>query len=102
MLLIVTGCLCFMTSGIDGQIRRRISYEKQREDMVRDYIEREGITNRRVLTAMRTVPRHHFMLPGLRKKSYIDGAWSIGHKQTISPPYIVAYMTATIDPQTNR
>ena len=74
-------------------------FREDRERMVREFIEQEGVTNERVLHAMRTVPRHEFVLPEWRSKAYLDAAWPIGHKQTISPPYIVAYMTATIDPQ---
>ena len=48
---------------------------------------------------MRTVPRHEFMPLMLRPKAYVDAAWSIGYKQTISPPFIVAYMTEALDPQ---
>ena len=67
--------------------------------MVTEYIEREGITNPRVLNSMRQVPRHEFVTPQFRKESYVDAALPIGHKQTISPPFVVAYMTQTIDPQ---
>lgn len=67
--------------------------------MVRDYIEREGIKNPRVLDAMRNTPRHEFVSNALRPRAYFDAALPIGHKQTISPPFIVAYMTELIDPQ---
>lgn len=97
-LLLMVG-VCLITSFAMGQRRRRSTYEKLRHHMVREYIEREGVTNERVLDVMRTVPRHEFMLPRMKKKAYLDGAWAIGYKQTISPPYIVAYMTETIDPQ---
>ena len=50
---------------------------------------------------MRKVPRHEFVPPALKSKAYTDAAWSIGHKQTISPPFVVAYMTETLDPQPN-
>ena len=73
--------------------------EMLRNHMVDEYLVKEGITNRRVIAAMRKVPRHEFVLPALKSKAYWDGAWPIGHKQTISPPFIVAYMTETIDPQ---
>jgi protein-L-isoaspartate(D-aspartate) O-methyltransferase len=52
-----------------------------------------------VLDAMRTVPRHEFVPAPLKSKAYTDAAWSIGYKQTISPPFVVAYMTETLDPQ---
>ena len=70
-----------------------------RNKMVSEYIEREGITNPRVLDSMRQVPRHEFVTPQTRKSAYVDAALPIGFKQTISPPFVVAYMTQTIDPQ---
>lgn len=79
-----------------GQVDR---LKALRNLMVDEYLVKEGITNRRVIAAMRTVPRHEFVLPAMKSKAYWDGAWPIGHKQTISPPFIVAYMTETIDPQ---
>jgi protein-L-isoaspartate(D-aspartate) O-methyltransferase len=66
---------------------------------VRDYIEREGVKNPRVLQAMRNVPRHEFVLSNMKAQAYHDTALAIGERQTISPPFIVAYMTETIDPQ---
>ena len=67
--------------------------------MVTQFLAKEGIKNPRVLEAMRSVPRHEFMPLMLRPKAYVDAAWSIGYKQTISPPFIVAYMTEALDPQ---
>jgi protein-L-isoaspartate(D-aspartate) O-methyltransferase len=67
--------------------------------MVETELAREGITNPAVLDAMRQVPRHLFVDPDMRGKAYTDQALPIGHKQTISPPFIVAYMTQTIDPK---
>ncbi len=75
------------------------AYVAERELMVTDYIAAEGVTNKRVLEAMRTVPRHKFVREELRKFAYNDRALDLGHKQTISPPFIVAYMTEVIDPQ---
>ena len=75
------------------------AFRDARNKMVSDYIEREGITNQRVLNSMRQVPRHEFVTLQHRKDAYQDTALPIGSKQTISPPYIVAYMTETIDPQ---
>jgi len=74
-------------------------YRKQRLLMVENVIASEGIKNKLVLDAMRTVPRHEFVLPADRPKAYFDQSLSIGHKQTITPPFIVAYMTETLDPQ---
>lgn len=74
-------------------------FRDARNKMVSDYIEREGITNQRVLNSMRQVPRHEFVTSQYRKDAYLDNALPIGAKQTISPPFVVAYMTETIDPQ---
>ena len=70
-----------------------------REQMVATKIEAEGITSRAVLSAMRLVPRHEFVPKAQRSRAYEDTALAIGHEQTISPPFIVAYMTETLDPQ---
>lgn len=77
----------------------RDSFRELRDKMVTDYIEREGVTNPRVLASMRQVPRHEFVAGNLKALAYNDAALAIGHKQTISPPYVVAYMTESIDPQ---
>lgn len=58
-----------------------------------------GITNQRVIDALLRVPRHAFLPPQLRPEAYRDGPLPIGHGQTISQPFIVAFMTAAIDPQ---
>lgn len=78
---------------------REATYREARMKMVKECIEREGIRNHRVLESMRTVPRHEFVLPANKNQAYQDTALAIGHKQTISPPFVVAYMTETIDPQ---
>src|SRR5947209_3552998 len=75
------------------------SYAAARLKMVEDDIEREGISNKAVLQALRSVPRHLFVAPEHRSKAYYDQALPIGHKQTITPPYLVAYMTELLDPQ---
>jgi len=58
-----------------------------------------GITNGRVLTAMRTVPRHELVPDQERARAYEDRPLPIGYGQTISQPYIVAFMTEQLDPQ---
>ncbi len=74
-------------------------YAALREKMVAEDIEAFGIKNRRVLASMRATPRHEFVLAGYRQYAYFDSALPIGDKQTISPPFIVAYMTQQLDPQ---
>ena len=58
-----------------------------------------GITNSRVLQAMSVVPRHEFVPEMQRDKAYDDTPLPIGYGQTISQPYIVAFMTEQLDPQ---
>jgi protein-L-isoaspartate(D-aspartate) O-methyltransferase len=77
----------------------RDPFREQRLKLVDDAIAAEGISNTRVLDAMREAPRHEFVPARLRSKAYIDSALPIGNQQTISPPFIVAYMTESIDPQ---
>jgi len=67
-----------------------------RLEMVREQIEKRGITDPRVLKAMRVVPRHLFVPPALRSKAYSDRPLAIGEGQTISQPYIVALMTESL------
>jgi protein-L-isoaspartate(D-aspartate) O-methyltransferase len=57
------------------------------------------ITNTRVLAALRTVPRHEFVPPECRADAYADSPLPIGYGQTISQPYIVAFMTEQLEPQ---
>ena len=74
-------------------------YFKTREEMVNDQIESRGISNQPTLDAMKKVSRHKFVPPNLLDRAYDDGPLPIGYGQTISQPYIVAYMTAVIDPK---
>lgn len=77
------------------------SYALARYLMVERDIIREGIKNPAVIAAMRTVPRHLFVTQQHRAEAYFDQALPIGHQQTISAPFIVAYMTETLDPRPN-
>lgn len=58
-----------------------------------------GLTNERVLDAIRRIPRHQFVPAAQQQLAYWDQAVAIGNAQTISPPYIVAYMTEQLDPK---
>ncbi len=75
----------------------------ERERMVQEQLIRRGrnITDRRVLEAMRSVPRHEFVPLSVRRQAYADGPLPIGHNQTISQPYIVAYMTEQLRPESH-
>jgi protein-L-isoaspartate(D-aspartate) O-methyltransferase len=73
--------------------------DEQRRRMVATQIQRRGITDERVLDAMRRVPRHRFVPAEHQDAAYDDRPLPIGHGQTISQPYIVAYMTELLTPQ---
>ncbi len=66
--------------------------------MVHSQIEARGIRHAATLAAMRSVPRHEFVPETYRDQAYGDHPLPIGHGQTISQPYIVAYMTEILEP----
>ena len=68
----------------------------ERERMVARQIRARGVRDPRVLEAMQTVLRHRFVPDRLQDEAYADTALPIGLDQTISQPYIVAYMTAAL------
>jgi len=64
--------------------------------MVDQQLRPRGIKDGRVLEAMRSVPRHEFVPPAQRDLAYRDSPLPIGYEQTISQPYIVAFMTQAL------
>lgn len=68
-------------------------FTNERQRMVDEQLARRDIRDPRVLEAMLTVPRHRFVPREHRHLAYQDAPLSIGHGQTISQPYIVAFMT---------
>jgi protein-L-isoaspartate(D-aspartate) O-methyltransferase len=74
-------------------------FEKQRLEMVENTIVSRGVQDEAVLQAMRTVPRHRFVLPEDLALAYSDHPLPIGSGQTISQPYIVAWMTELLELQ---
>jgi protein-L-isoaspartate(D-aspartate) O-methyltransferase len=73
-------------------------YVAARNNMVRIQITDRGITNAATLKAMRKVPRHLFVSKEYESDAYGDYPLPIGYGQTISQPYIVAYMTEVVKP----
>ena len=67
-----------------------------RRRMVEQQIRSRGIKEQKVIDAMLEVPRHIFVEPGLEDQAYSDFPLPIGHKQTISQPFIVAFMTEAL------
>ncbi len=74
------------------------NWEKQRGLMVKTQLSPRGINSKTVLEAMGMVPRHLFVPQNVRYLAYEDRPLPIGLNQTISQPYIVAYMTEQINP----
>jgi protein-L-isoaspartate(D-aspartate) O-methyltransferase len=73
------------------------AHVKSREAMLKNQLIAGGISDPGVLEAMREVPRHEFVPLAMRPFAYADGPLPIGHGQTISQPFIVAYMTQVLE-----
>jgi len=80
-----------------GPAARAASLDADREAMVRGQLEARAIRDPRVLDAMRRVPRHRFVPEALRALAYSDAPLPIGRGQTISQPYIVAFMAQALN-----
>jgi protein-L-isoaspartate(D-aspartate) O-methyltransferase len=100
---LIRQCLvCFLVLALgatSAMAQSRSSSEAARNKMVDEEIVAAGVKNPRVIEAMRNTPRHEFVPLGQRKNAYFDMALPIGEGQTISPPFVVAYMTEAVDPQ---
>jgi protein-L-isoaspartate(D-aspartate) O-methyltransferase len=75
----------------------RTDFAAAREEMVREQIAARDIDDPQVLEAMRRVPRHEFVPEALRERAYADTPLPIGSGQTISQPYVVAFMTQALE-----
>ena len=95
MLIAIAMLLCGQGRGMAQQD----SYEQQRMRLVKEAIVDAGIKNPRVIQAMQVTKRHEFVASQFRAQAYFDMALPIGDRQTISSPFIVAYMTEALDPQ---
>lgn len=85
------------TAGDAQQGSAQEQFDKQRERMVAEQLAGRDIRDPRVLDAMRKVPRHLFVPAPMRGSAYQDSPLPIGNDQTISQPYIVAYMTQALE-----
>lgn len=98
--LLLFGAVSFTPfDSAEGQGALKKKTEDERNAMVDLAVQGAGITNPRVLASMRDTPREAFIPRDLRDSAYLDAALPIGHDQTISSPFIVAFMTESIDPQ---
>jgi protein-L-isoaspartate(D-aspartate) O-methyltransferase len=92
------GCLEQQAVAVEGQAAQADRYAEPRREMVAEQIQARGIRNAKVLAAMGRVPRHEFVPALLRGLAYNDRPLPIGHGQTISQPFIVAFMTEALNP----
>lgn len=72
-------------------------YLKERREMVRTQLESRGVRDPRVLAAAGKVPRELFVPENMRDRAYADSPLPVGEGQTISQPYIVAFMTECLE-----
>jgi protein-L-isoaspartate(D-aspartate) O-methyltransferase len=111
LLILIPLCICLslfscynpvnLQNGADAQTRgannAKDEYKRERREMIEQQIRARGIEDGSVLEAMLKVPRHEFVPENLAKQSYKDSPLPIGLNQTISQPFIVAYMTEAAD-----
>ena len=101
-ILFVSAVLLLQGNHFSGEpLAAEADFTAARARMVREQLAApgRGITNPRVLAVMAKVPRHEFVSVGLRAQAYGDHALPIGYEQTISQPFIVAFMTEKLDPK---
>jgi protein-L-isoaspartate(D-aspartate) O-methyltransferase len=99
---IVAECLLFAaiaTTGCSQQRSTPADFAAQRQRMVEQQLKPRGIKDGRLLAAMTKVPREEFVPVNARADAYQDRPLPIGYEQTISQPYLVAFMTEQLRPQ---
>jgi len=87
------------TTGCGQQAPTAADLAAQRQRMVEQQLKLRGIKEERVLAAMAKVPREEFVPADARPSAYEDGPLPIGYDQTISQPYVVAFMTEQLRPK---
>jgi protein-L-isoaspartate(D-aspartate) O-methyltransferase len=87
------------TTGCGQQAPTAADLAAQRQRMVEQQLKPRGIKEERVLAAMAKVPREEFVPADARPSAYEDGPLPIGYDQTISQPYVVAFMTEQLRPK---
>ena len=91
------------TTRCSQQTPTAAEFATHRQRMVEQQLKPRGIRDERVLAAMAKVPREEFVPADVRPSAYEDGPLPIGYDQTISQPYVVAFMTEQLRPkQSNR
>lgn len=96
-LLILAVSLCLLLAAAFNADKDGGTYSQRRWDMVESQIVSRGVSGARLIEAMLKVPRHKFVHQDFRHQAYLDCALPIEMGQTISQPYIVAYMTELLN-----
>ena len=90
---------CVVSGGLPAPLLQSPSddYKSAREQMVREQIEARGIRDARLLAALRRVPRHLFVPAAEQGEAYLDYPLALEYGQSISQPYVVAFMTEALE-----
>jgi protein-L-isoaspartate(D-aspartate) O-methyltransferase len=91
--------LLLLPVGTPATAQQPDSLARERERLVAEQLVPRGVRDSATLAAMRSVPRHEFVPPEVRRLAYADSPVPIGHGQTISQPYVVALMTELVRPR---
>ncbi len=96
---VLAACLASVAAPQPAAAQTPAQFEQARRYLVEQIIMPDGVKDPRVLRSMRTTPRHEFVPRDQRASAYYDMGLPIGEGQTISSPFIVAFMTEQLDPQ---
>ena len=100
MICPITLCLLLASASlVSAQSKEDPKLTKAREYMVETAVKQAGVTDERVLSSMLATRRHEFVPRNVFNRAYLDAGVPIGSAQTISSPFIVAFMTQMLDPQ---
>jgi protein-L-isoaspartate(D-aspartate) O-methyltransferase len=95
---LIAGLTTILIGGYEAKLAvAQDAHARSREGMVKNQLMAGGITDPEVLKAMSDVPRHEFVPATVRPFAYMNGPLPIGHGQTISQPFIVAFMTQALE-----
>ncbi len=95
---LIAGLAAIFIGGYEAKLAlAQDAHTRSREGMVKNQLMAGGITDPQVLQAMSEVTRHEFVPDAVRPFAYVNGPLPIGHGQTISQPFIVAYMTQSLE-----
>ena len=98
-LVCVLGLVGLLWAATSSMAQTAREWTAARTLMVESEVAAAGVKSPQILAVMRVTPRHEFVPADVRQYAYLDMALPIGEHQTISPPFVVAYMTQQLDPR---